>query len=89
MTLSTETVIYAFSVVASVTTAVFWGSFLLGKLYARMERMETRMGDVEHRMDKAGERMSDLANEVQAFPDKFLLRRDAHLWRGSRVEDQA
>lgn len=88
MTITTEATIYAFTVAASVTSAVFWAAFLLGKLYARMERVETRVEDIAGRMDRAGEKMSDLANEVQKMPEKFLTRRDAYLWRGSRVEDQ-
>lgn len=87
MTVTTEQAIYAFCVVSSVTTAVFWASFLLGKLYSRMDRVEDRCVELDKRMDKAGEKMSDLANEVQTMPDKFLTRRDAIYWRGSRAED--
>lgn len=82
MTITVEQAIYAFCIVSSVTTAVFWGAFLLGRLYSRIET-------VEKRMDKAGELMSDLTDTVQKMPDKFMTRREAFAWKGSRAEDQS
>lgn len=88
MTITTEQVIYACGVFSTVTTAVFWGSFLLGRLHARMERVESRTEDIEHRMDRAGQKMSDLTDEVQKMPERFLTRQEALMWRGSRAEDR-
>ncbi len=35
------------SVTTSVTTAIFWGAYLLGKLVGRIERAEVRLEDHE------------------------------------------
>ena len=59
-----------------VGTALFWGVFLLGRLAARVERLESkhqdlaeRTGGLENRMNRAGDKMSDLADEVQKIPE--------------------
>lgn len=88
MTVTTEQALYAFGVFSSVTTAIFWGSFLLGRLHARMERVEMKIGEHDHVMERAGQKMSDLADEVQKMPEKFLTRSEALMWRGSRAEDR-
>lgn len=69
-------------------SALFWSVLMLGRLTSRLERVETRVDDVTHRMDRAGEKMSDLSNDVQSMPERFLTRQEALMWRGSRVEDR-
>jgi len=49
---------------------LFWGTLLLGRVMSRMERAEKNIEVLENRMDRAGERMSDLANDVQTMPDR-------------------
>lgn len=69
-------------------SVLFFGVLHLGRITGRLERTENKVGDLEHRMDRAGEKMSDLANEVQTIPTRFLSREEALLWRGSRAEDR-
>ena len=89
MTITTEQTIALVGIFSTATTAIFWGSFLLGKLHARMERVETGVSDLTHRMERAGQHMSDLADEVQKMPTRFLTREEALVWRGSRAEDRS
>lgn len=49
---------------------LFWGTLLLGRLLTRMERVESKTDDLDKRMDRAGEKMSDLADAVQTMPDR-------------------
>lgn len=82
--------ILAVVVIAStMTTGIFWGSFLLGRLHSRMDSTEKRVTDLGNRMDRAGDKMSDLADEIQKMPANYLTRAEALHWRGSRAEDQA
>ncbi len=68
-------------------SGLFWGTLLLGRLMARMERAEVKILEHDHIMDSAGQKMSDLANKVQTMPERFLTRAEAVTWRGSRAED--
>ncbi len=72
---------------STMATTVFYTAFLLGKLYSRMDRNESRIAEIDHTLDSAGQKMSDLANKVQTMPERFLTRQEAMTWRGSRVED--
>ena len=65
---------------STITTAIFWGAFQLGRLHSRMVA-------VENRMERAGKLMSDLTDKVQTFPSTYLSRADALYFRGSRAED--
>jgi hypothetical protein len=69
-------------------SGLFWGTLLLGRLMARMERAETKIVEMDHVLDGAGQKMSDLANKVQTMPERFLTRAEALTWRGSRAEDR-
>ncbi len=82
MTISTEQILMVLGGASTITTAIFWGAFLLGRLHSRMEA-------VENRMDRAGKLMSDLTDDIQKFPGTYLTREDAVRfgWRGSRSED--
>ncbi len=73
---------------STITTAIFWGAFLLGRLHSRMEDVERGVVSLGNRMDRAGEKMSDLANNIQTLPSKYLTREEAFTWRGSRAEDR-
>jgi hypothetical protein len=57
---------------ATIATSVFWGAYLLGKITNRIERVEVIAEDLDHRMDRAGQKMSDLADEVQKIGAKVL-----------------
>ncbi len=87
MTISIQQAIVIVGLFSSVTTAIFWGSFLLGRLHQRMEGVETSIHQIDGRMDRAGQKMSDLADEVQKIPEKFLTRTEAMHWQGSRSGD--
>lgn len=45
MNVTPQQALAAISVAASVTTAIFWGAYLLGKLVGRVERAEVRLDD--------------------------------------------
>lgn len=47
LNISPQQVLAAIGVASSVTTAIFWGSYLLGKLVGRIERVEQRVDDHE------------------------------------------
>lgn len=47
MNVTPQQALAAISVAASVTTAIFWGAYLLGKLVGRVERVELRVDDHE------------------------------------------
>ena len=81
MTISTEQILMVIGGASTVTTAIFWGAFLLGRLHSRVEA-------IEHRMDRAGRMMSDLTDKVQTFPSQYLSRNEAMHWNGSRAEDR-
>lgn len=57
-----------------------WSTWL-----ASFSIMHFRQNQLEKRMDSAGEKMSDMAGHVQAFPermrDEFLTRREWEEWR--------
>lgn len=67
---------------------LFFGTLQLGRLLARMERVEKDIVGINKVMDSAGKRMSDLADDVQKMPERFIERREAMTWRGSRAEDK-
>lgn len=87
MTISMNQIMMVIGGATSLTTGIFWGAFMLGKLYSRMEDVEKSVGLLGTRMDKAGDRMSDLADEIQKIPNTYLTRGEAILWRGSREGD--
>ena len=73
---------------STISTAIFWGAFLLGRLHSRMEDVEKGIVGLGNRMDRAGDKMSDLADEIQKLPDRYLTRSEALMWSGSRAEDK-
>jgi len=87
MTITTEQALMVIGGASTITTAIFWGAFLLGRLHSRMENAERSVTALDQRMDRAGQKMSDLADEVQKMPDRYLTRAEALHWRGSRAED--
>ena len=87
MTISINQILMVIGGASTLTTGIFWGAFLLGKLYSRMEDVEKSVSALGNRMDKAGDRMSDLADEIQKIPNTYLTRGEASIWRGSRAED--
>ena len=88
MTISTEQILMVLGGASTITTAIFWGSFLLGRLHSRMETVEQDIVGLGNRMDRAGSKLSDLADKVQTFPEHYLSRAEALHWRGSRADDQ-
>lgn len=70
-------------------------SFIVGKWVQRREGSTDvpiyRLALLEKRMDQAGDKMSDLANVVQAMPDKireeFVTRREWNERRKGKDED--
>lgn len=88
MTISTEQILMVLGGASTITTAIFWGAFLLGRLHSRMDTNEKDVTALGNRMDRAGDKMSDLADEIQKFPDRYLTRAEALHWRGSRAEDR-
>ena len=72
---------------STISTAIFWGAFLLGRLHSRMESVEKAVFGLGNRMDRAGDKMSDLADEIQKMPAQYLTRAEALHWRVSRSED--
>ena len=66
---------------------LFFGTLQLGRLLSRMERAEKDIVGINHTMDRAGQRMSDFADDLQKMPDRFIPRSEAIMWRGSRAED--
>ena len=59
----------------------------IGRLLSSMERAEKYIVGINHTMDRAGQRMSDFADDLQKMPDRFIPRSEAIMWRGSRAED--
>jgi len=53
-----------------------------------MDDVEKGVTGLSNRMDRAGDKMSDLANEIQKMPSRYLTREEALLWNGSRAEDR-
>jgi hypothetical protein len=45
ITISTEQILVVVGVSSSITTAIFWGAYLIGKLMSRIERLEARVDD--------------------------------------------
>lgn len=89
MTITTEQALMVIGGASTLTTAIFWGAFLLGRLHSRVEDAEKGVLALDARMDRAGQKMSDLADEVQKMPQQYLTRAEALHWRGSRAEDKA
>jgi hypothetical protein len=87
VTITTEQALMVLGGASTLTTAIFWGAFLLGRLHSRIEDVEKGVEGLGSRMDRAGDKMSDLADEMQKFPDRYLTRAEALHWRGSRAED--
>ena len=87
MTITTEQALMVLGGASTISTAIFWGAFLLGRLHSRMEDVEKGIAGLGNRMDRAGDKMSDLADEIQKLPDRYLTRAEAVLWRGSREGD--
>jgi hypothetical protein len=46
---------------------LFFGALQLGRLLARMERVERRVEDVDERMTRAGDELSKLTGKVQTL----------------------
>lgn len=88
MTISTEQILMVIGGASTLTTAIFWAAFLLGRLHSRVEDVEKEIVGLGVRMDRAGERMSDIADVIQKMPDRYLTRAEAVHWRGSRAEDR-
>lgn len=55
---------------STITTAIFWGAFLLGRLHSRVESVERDVTGLGNRMDRAGDKMSDFADEIQKMHDR-------------------
>jgi hypothetical protein len=87
MNISLEQVLMVVGGASTVTTAIFWGAFLLGRLHSRMEAVEVGIEGLGHRLDRAGEKMSDISDIVQKFPGNYLSRAEAMHWKGSRATD--
>ncbi len=87
MTITTEQALMVLGGASTITTAIFWGAFLLGRLHSRMEDAEKGIVSLGNRMDRAGDKMSDLADKVQTFPEHYLTRAEALTWKGSRATD--
>jgi hypothetical protein len=87
VTITVQQALMVLGAASTITTAIFWGAFLLGRLHSRMEDVEKGITGLGNRMDRAGDKMSDLADEMQKFPDRYLTRAEALHWRGSRAED--
>ena len=88
MTITTEQALMVLGGASTLTTAIFWGAFLLGRLHSRVEDVEKGVVGLGNRMDRAGDKMSDLADEIQKLPDRYLTRAEAVHWNGSRVDDR-
>lgn len=69
-------------------SAIFWSALLIGRMTNRVERVERRIEEIDHTLERSGQKMSDLANTVQTMPERFLTRTEALTWRGSRAEDR-
>ena len=65
MTIGSPEVLAVWAVASTVGSALFWSVLLLGRLTSRLERVEQRAEDLDKRMDRAGDKMSDLADSVQ------------------------
>ena len=52
MNLSIQQAIYAIGLATSVTTAIFWGAYLLGKLVGRVDTLETRVNEHERHISR-------------------------------------
>lgn len=89
MTLGPAEIAAIWAIGSTAGSLLFFGTLQLGRLLARMDRLEKDMLDVNKTMDRAGQRMSDLADEVQKMPDRFIERREALMWNGSRAGDKA
>ncbi len=87
MTITSEQALMVFGGASTITTAIFWGAFLLGRLHSRIEDVEKGVEGLGNRMDRAGDKMSDLTDEIQKFPDRYLTRAEALNWRGTRATD--
>jgi hypothetical protein len=87
MMISTEQILMVIGGASTITTAIFWGAFQLGRLNSRIEDVQKECVSLGNRMDRAGEKMSDLADEIQKMPDRYLTRAEAMHWRGSREGD--
>ena len=58
---------------------LFFGTLQLGRLIARMEKVEDRVmehtddiKELDRRMDKAGKEMSDLTDKIQVIPEQVV-----------------
>lgn len=87
MTISTEQILTVIGVASAITTAIFWGAFELGRLRSDVDDTKKSIIGLSNRMDRAGDKMSDLADKVQTFPEHYLSRAEAIEWRGSRAGD--
>ena len=75
----------ALGMAASVTTAIFWGSFWIGKIVSRLDRIEKDMSGYDARLDQLARdrarrprRGGELAEleEANERVENFVLRRD-------------
>ena len=70
MTLGAAEIAAIWAIGSTAGSMLFWGTLLLGRVMSRMERAEKDIDVLENRMDRAGEKMSDLADAVQTMPDR-------------------
>lgn len=76
--------------------ALIWSlrqAFAGGRFLSRFEDVEKRLGQIDKRLDQAGEHMSDLTTKIQALPnqlrDEFVTRREATLIAAESERDRA
>ena len=48
MNISYEQVLMVIGGASTITTAIFWGAFQMGRFNSRLERLEIRMADVDY-----------------------------------------
>ena len=65
MTIGSGEILAVWAICSTVGTMLFLGTLQLGRIMTRVERVEQRVDDAHHRMDKAGEHLSDLTGDVQ------------------------
>lgn len=54
MNISTEQVLVVIGCASTIATSLFWGAIYLGRLTARLERVEGRVGDHDNDINELG-----------------------------------